>query len=126
MFTIESPTLSLQEKRSLLDWVIAPKIRTISGVADLNALGGKVKTYEVVPDLELMRSQGITLNKLMQALEQNNLNDGAGRMTQGVESILVRRITSYNVCYTKLLRILICISSLWLMVTWRIKRSDLG
>ncbi len=92
MFTIESPTLSLQEKRSLLDWVIAPKIRTISGVADLNALGGKVKTYEVVPDLELMRSQGITLDRLMQALEQNNLNDGAGRMTQGVESILVRTV----------------------------------
>ncbi|MEA1918549.1 MAG: CusA/CzcA family heavy metal efflux RND transporter, partial [Campylobacterota bacterium] len=92
MFTIESDTLSLTEKRSLLDWVIAPKIRTISGVADLNALGGKVKTYEVVPDLELMRSQGITLEMLVRSLEQNNLNDGAGRLSQGVESILVRTV----------------------------------
>ncbi|MEA3522392.1 MAG: CusA/CzcA family heavy metal efflux RND transporter, partial [Campylobacterota bacterium] len=92
MFTIESNTLSLTQKRSLLDWVIAPKIRTISGVADLNALGGKVKTYEVIPDLELMRSQGITLETLIHSLEQNNLNDGAGRLTQGVESILVRTV----------------------------------
>jgi cobalt-zinc-cadmium resistance protein CzcA len=92
MFTIESDTLSLTEKRSLLDWVIAPKIRTISGVADLNALGGKVKTYEVIPDLELMRTQGISLETLIHSLEQNNLNDGAGRLTQGVESILVRTV----------------------------------
>ncbi len=92
MFTVESDSLSLTEKRSLLDWVIAPKIRTISGVADLNALGGKVKTYEVIPDLELMRSQGITLETLIRSLEQNNLNDGAGRLTQGVESILVRTV----------------------------------
>ncbi len=92
MFTVESDSLSLTEKRSLLDWVIAPKIRTISGVADLNTLGGKVKTYEVIPDLELMRSQGITLETLIRSLEQNNLNDGAGRLTQGVESILVRTV----------------------------------
>ena len=40
MFTIESKTLSLEEKRSLLDWIISPKIRAISGVAEVNALGG--------------------------------------------------------------------------------------
>jgi cobalt-zinc-cadmium resistance protein CzcA len=92
MFTIESDTLSLTEKRTLLDWVIAPKIRAISGVAELNALGGKVKTYEVIPNIEAMRSFGITLTELFDALEKNNLNDGAGRITQGVESILVRSV----------------------------------
>ncbi len=92
MFTIESDTLSLMEKRTLLDWVIAPKIRSISGVAELNALGGKVKTYEVAPNLEAMRTYGITLTQLFDALEQNNLNDGAGRVTRGVESILVRSV----------------------------------
>ncbi len=92
MFTIESESLSLMEKRTLLDWVIAPKIRSISGVAELNALGGKVKTYEVAPNLEAMRTYGITLSQLFDALEQNNLNDGAGRVTRGVESILVRSV----------------------------------
>ena len=92
MFTIESDTLSLEEKRSLLDWVISPKIRSISGVAEVNALGGKVKTYEIVPDLEKMRTFNISLNQLFTAITQNNQNDGAGRVTQGVESILVRSV----------------------------------
>ena len=96
MFTIESKTLDLGEKRSLLDWVIAPKIRSISGVAEVNALGGKVKSYEVIPKLEAMHTYGITLEKLIATLEENNLNDGAGRVTEGVNSILVRSVGRIN------------------------------
>jgi len=92
MFTIESDTLTLEEKRSLLDWIISPKIRSVSGVAEVNALGGKVKTYEVIPDLNKMRTMGVTLEQIFKALEENNQNDGAGRVSQGVESILVRSI----------------------------------
>ena len=92
MFTIESDTLSLEEKRSLLDWIISPKIRSVSGVAEVNALGGKVKTYEVVPNLNKMRTFGITLGQIFKSLEENNQNDGAGRVSQGVESILVRSV----------------------------------
>ncbi|HEY9189251.1 MAG TPA: CusA/CzcA family heavy metal efflux RND transporter [Sulfurovum sp.] len=92
MFTIESDTLTLEEKRSLLDWVIAPKIRAISGVAEVSPLGGKVKTYEVAPDLNKMRSMQVTLSQIFDALEANNQNDGAGRVSQGVESILVRSV----------------------------------
>lgn len=92
MFTIESTTLSLEEKRTLLDWIISPKIRAVSGVAEVNPLGGKVKTYEVVPDLNKMRAMGVTLSQLFETLEANNQNDGAGRISQGVESILVRSV----------------------------------
>ncbi|MBU1668935.1 CusA/CzcA family heavy metal efflux RND transporter [bacterium] len=92
MFTIESDSLSLTEKRSLLDWIIAPKIRAISGVAEVNALGGKVKTYEVVPNLNALQTFGITLDDIFKTLESNNQNGGAGRVTQGVESILVRSL----------------------------------
>lgn len=96
MFTIESDTLSLTEKRTLLDWIIAPKIRAISGVAEVNALGGKVKTYEVVPNLSAMQTLGITLDDIFKALEANNQNGGAGRVTKGVESILVRSVGKLN------------------------------
>jgi len=92
MFTIESDILSLEEKRSLLDWIITPKIRAVSGVAEVNPLGGKVKTYEVVPNLVNMRAMGITLSQIFQTLQENNQNDGAGRVSQGVESILVRSV----------------------------------
>jgi len=96
MFTIESESLSLIEKRSLLDWIIAPKIRAVSGVAEVNALGGKVKTYEVVPNLSAMQTLGIKLDDIFQTLEANNQNAGAGRVTQGVEAILVRSIGKLN------------------------------
>ncbi len=92
MFTIESESLSLEEKRTLLDWVISPKLRSISGVAEVNALGGKVKTYEIIPDLEKMRTYNISFQDIVNVLKENNQNGGAGRVTQGVESILVRSV----------------------------------
>ena len=92
MFTIESDTLSLEEKRTLLDWIISPKLRSISGVAEVNNLGGKVKTYQVTPNINKMQSMSITLSQIIATLEANNQNDGAGRVSQGVESILVRSV----------------------------------
>ena len=50
MLTVDSDTLSLEQERSLLDWVIRPQLRTVSGVADVNVLGGLVRTFEIVPD----------------------------------------------------------------------------
>lgn len=89
MFTIEGD-LSLAEKRSLLDWVIRPQLRTLPGVADVNALGGQVRSFEVVPNLLALKARGLTLVDLRRALEANNRNDGAGRLTEGEESLLVR------------------------------------
>jgi heavy metal efflux system protein len=90
MFTVESDTLSLQEKRSILDWVIRPQLRTVPGVADVNSLGGLVRTFEIVPDNTRMYARGISLNALQQAIQDNNRNDGAGRLNDGEESLLVR------------------------------------
>jgi cobalt-zinc-cadmium resistance protein CzcA len=90
MFTVEGDKLSLEERRSLLDWVIRPQLRTVPGVADVNALGGLVRTFEVVPDNARMYARGVTLDALEQALRLNNRNDGAGRLGDGEESLLVR------------------------------------
>lgn len=99
MFTVEGGGLSLTEQRSLLDWVIRPQLRAIEGVADVNALGGKAKSFEVVPNINAMQARGITLVTLQSALARNNRNDGAGRLSQGEEAIIVRsegRINSIN------------------------------
>ncbi|MBL8495448.1 MAG: efflux RND transporter permease subunit [Rhodocyclaceae bacterium] len=89
MFTVEGP-MSLAERRSLLDWVIRPALRTLPGVADVNALGGEVRSFEVVPDLAALAARGVAISKLRAALESNNRNDGAGRLTAGEETLLVR------------------------------------
>ncbi len=90
MFTIEGGGLSLTEHRGLLDWVIRPQLRSLEGVADVNALGGKVQSFEITPNLNAMQARGISLENLQLALERNNRNDGAGRLIQGEEAIIVR------------------------------------
>ena len=90
MFTIESETLSLQERRSLLDWVIRPQLRTVPGVADVNALGGLVRSFEIVPDNARMYARGVSINTLQEALLNNNRNGGAGRLSDGEGALLVR------------------------------------
>jgi len=90
MFTIEGDALSLAERRSLLDWVIRPALRTVGGVADVNALGGTVRAFELVPDELAMAARGVTLAQLKEAIRANNRNDGAGRLGEGGEVLLVR------------------------------------
>ena len=90
MFTVDAPHLDLTERRALLDWVIRPQLRTLPGVADVNALGGLVKTFEVAPDNAAMSARGVTLQELAEAIRANNRNDGAGRLTEGEEVWLVR------------------------------------
>ena len=90
MFTVEGGGLSPMQRRTILDWVIRPALRGLPGVADVNNLGGFVRTYEVAPDPAAMAARGITTEMLANALEQNNRNDGAGRVRDGEEALLVR------------------------------------
>ncbi|MBR0712862.1 efflux RND transporter permease subunit [Bradyrhizobium liaoningense] len=90
MFTIDSPELSLAERRTLLDWVIRPALRTVPGVADVNALGGHVRAFEIVPLNDALAARGISYDLFRRAIEANSRNDGAGRVNQGEDSALVR------------------------------------
>lgn len=90
MFTIEGGGLSLAERRSLLDWTLRPALRTIPGVADVNALGGEVTSYAVIPDRNRLAAAGIGFRELAEVLARNNSNDGAGRLEAGDLSLIVR------------------------------------
>lgn len=89
MFTVEG-NISQQEKRELLDFVIRPALRGAEGVADINALGGEVRTVTVIPDVSVMGKLGITIGDLEDALNDNLKNDGAGRLNKGDEGYLVK------------------------------------
>ena len=90
MFTVDGEGYSLAERRRVLDWVLRPELRTITGVAEVNSLGGEVQTYEVVPDTARMAALGLSMADLRLALGSNNSNDGAGRLQTGEESLVVR------------------------------------
>ncbi|MEX8503465.1 MAG: efflux RND transporter permease subunit [Leptothrix ochracea] len=89
MFTVEGPQ-PLEQRRAVLDWVIRPALRPLPGVADVNSLGGRVRSFEVVPDPAALAARGVSLDQLEKALAFNNRNDGAGRLSQGEEALIVR------------------------------------
>lgn len=89
MFTVDGPQ-SLSDRRSLLEWVIRPALRTVPGIADVNVLGGYSRSFEVVPDPVRMAARGLDTLALEAAITANNRNDGAGRINEGEEALLVR------------------------------------
>ncbi len=91
MFTLDGPQ-SLAERRRVLDYVVRPALRTVPGVADVNVLGGRVETFEVVPDMAALAHAGIDLAMLRDAIEAGNRNDGAGRAGAGESTLIVRAV----------------------------------
>ena len=96
MFTVENPALSLIEKRELLDWQIRPLLRTVAGVADVNSLGGFVKTYEIVPDILLMQQYRISFDDIESVITQTNQNGGIGRLIKGNDTLILRTEGKYE------------------------------
>lgn len=90
MFTIENPTLSLLQRRQLLDWEIRPLLRTVEGVADVNVLGGYAKTFSISPDPFLMAGAGITFSDIENAIVESNQNVGIGRVDKGNDILIIR------------------------------------
>lgn len=90
MFTIEGGSLSLGERRSLLDWTLRPALRTLPGVADINVLGGQAASFAVVPDRARLSAAGIGFADVVAAVGRNNRNDGAGRLDAGENALIVR------------------------------------
>ncbi|MEO2090303.1 MAG: efflux RND transporter permease subunit, partial [Gemmataceae bacterium] len=70
--------LSLMKLREILDWQIAPQLRSVPGVIEVNTNGGQLRAFEVRPDPDKLREFGIPLEKLFAALQQNNANEGGG------------------------------------------------
>ncbi|MFM7084485.1 MAG: efflux RND transporter permease subunit [Hyphomicrobium sp.] len=90
MFTVEGTNYSLAERRALLDWSIRPALRTIPGVADVNSLGGFVRTFEVAPNNEALAAAGLSVSSLANIIQASNRNDGSGRLWEGEKALVVR------------------------------------
>ena len=99
MFTLENPRLSLMERRQLLDWEVRPVLRTVPGVADVNVLGGRVRTFNIAPNPNRLAQLGLGLDDLVDAITSNNRTVGAGRIVQGNDVLVVRtegRVTTMD------------------------------
>jgi len=81
---------SLMDLRDILEWQIAPRLRAVPGVVELNAFGGELRTYEVNVHPDRLAAHNIVLADLFDALEKNNLTVGGGYLQRGREQMLVR------------------------------------
>ncbi|WP_277594104.1 efflux RND transporter permease subunit [Pseudomonas chlororaphis] len=76
--------------RVIQDWVIAPQLRNVPGVAEINTIGGFAKLYQIAPDPRRLAAYNLTLGDLMTALDRNNANVGAGYIERNGQQLLIR------------------------------------
>ncbi len=81
---------SPEDLRTLQDWVIRPQLRNTPGVTEVNSIGGFERQYHVTPLPERLSAYGLTLNDVVDALDRNNANVGAGYVERYGEQYLVR------------------------------------
>ncbi|MDP1591892.1 MAG: efflux RND transporter permease subunit, partial [Prosthecobacter sp.] len=99
MFTVTAEPTARNEEgkaytptdlRTIQDWIIKPQLRNIPGVIEVNTIGGYEKQFHVTPDPNKLVTFDVTLRQLMEALDLNNANVGAGYIEKNGEQLLIR------------------------------------
>ncbi len=86
----EGKPYSPTDLRTIQDWIIKPQLRNIPGVIEVNSIGGYEKQFHVTPDPAKLVTFNVTMRQLMEALELNNNNVGAGYIEKNGEQWLIR------------------------------------
>lgn len=89
-FEVLGKGYSPMQLRSILDWEIAPRLREVPGVTEINTMGGFFKTYEVRPNPDRLASYGLSLNTIFERLESNNGTAGGGYIVHFDEQRFIR------------------------------------
>jgi cobalt-zinc-cadmium resistance protein CzcA len=93
----DNPKRTLDELRTLHDWVVKPELRKVPGVAEINSWGGLERQYHVIVAPEALVKYGLTLGDVSEALQANNANVGGGQVVTAGQTLLVHgigRVTS--------------------------------
>lgn len=76
--------------REVQDWIIKPQLRNVPGVTEINTIGGYSKQFQIAPNLDALVNYGLTLGDILNALEKNTNNEGAGYIEKQGEQYLIR------------------------------------
>lgn len=91
-YRLKGDGLSTTELRSIEDWTVERALRQVPGVADVVAMGGAIKQYEVQPNLDALRAYKVTFQNLLDALGRGNANAGGSYVAQGAQQFTIRGI----------------------------------
>lgn len=76
--------------REIQDWIIKPQLALVKGVTEVNTIGGYAKQFHITPSTQQMLQYNIDFNMIVEAVKNNNQNQGAGYIEQNGQQLLVR------------------------------------
>ena len=88
----ETGTRTLEEMRTIQDWVVKFNLQTVTGVTEVLGIGGDERQYQVVVNPEKLIAYNLTLHDVISAVKNNNLNIGAQFIEKGQEEYVIRSI----------------------------------
>jgi heavy metal efflux system protein len=91
-YTLEGDGLSPMELRTIQDWILAPQLRPVPGVNEVNSFGGEVKQYQVLVDPDRLVKYRLTVREVSEAIERSNGNAGGGVIVAGWEQTYLRGV----------------------------------
>jgi heavy metal efflux system protein len=91
-YTLESKQHDAMELRTIQDWVVAPLLKPIAGVNEVNSFGGQVKQYQVLLAPDKLLKYGLTASDVVEAVERSNANAGGGVIVRGWEQVYLRGV----------------------------------
>ena len=95
-YEVKGENYSLTELREIQDWMIAPQLKVVKGVTEINSFGGFVKQYDVIIQPGKMRNYGIGIQNIINAIEQNNSVSGGNFLEHNREQYIVRGFGQIN------------------------------
>src|SRR6478672_6528163 len=91
-YTVESPTLSLRDLRTLQDWFIRYQLNSVPGVAEVASVGGHVQQYQIDVDPNRLRTYNLPLSTVVAAVRDSNLNVGGNVLNSNGAWLIVRGV----------------------------------
>ncbi|HUC71306.1 MAG TPA: efflux RND transporter permease subunit, partial [Stellaceae bacterium] len=86
------PGYSVTDLKTIQDWILERRFKAVPGVIDVTGWGGKTKTYEITVDLDRLLEYGISLQQLLQVLNNSNINVGGQTVNFGPQAAIVRGV----------------------------------
>src|SRR6187200_1780662 len=91
-YTVESPTLSLRDLRTLQDWFVRYQLNAVPGVAEVASVGGLVQQYQIDVDPNRLRTYNVPLSAVVAGVRQSNLNVGGNVLNSNGAWLIVRGV----------------------------------
>lgn len=88
-FTVRSDRHTLMQIEEILDWQIAPQLRSVPGIVEVNSFGGEDKQYQIVLDPARLQASALSVAQVAEALSKSNANAGGGYIEKNREHFVI-------------------------------------